>query len=149
LTAGRPRVNSETGEPTRVAVGMIRTLGGIVGGIACAIILMMVIEAIGNQVFPPPAGFDFTNPDAQQYLPFRTLAFPVVGWFAATLAGGWVAICVAEKAWPSWAVAAAVLLGEIANFLLGRHPIWMVAAGIALPLLAAWIAQQLPRRRVL
>ena len=148
MAAGKPRVNSETGEPMRVAVGMIRTLGGIVVGIACAIIVMMLTEAIGNRIFPPPVGFDFTNPDAQLYLPFETLAFPVVGWFAATLAGGWVAICVAEKAWPSWAVAASVLLGEITNFLLGRHPGWMVAAGIVLPLLAAWAAQQLPRRRV-
>ena len=127
---------------------MIRTLGGIVAGIAFAIVLMMVVEAVGNQVFPPPAGIDYTSADAPRFLPLQNLLFPIVGWFSATLVGGWIAICVAEKPWPSWVVAAAVLLGEIADFLLGRHPAWMIVGGIVLPLIGAWIAQQLPRKRL-
>ena len=33
---------------------MIRTLAGVAVGIAVAIILMMIVEALGNALFPPP-----------------------------------------------------------------------------------------------
>ena len=79
---------------------MIRTLGGVAAGIAVAIVLMMIIEAIGNQMFPPPA-LDLNNPNAPAALPFASLAFPVVGWFVATLAGGWFAIQISSRDWTS------------------------------------------------
>ena len=39
---------------------MIRTLSGVAVGIAVAIVLMMVVEAAGNALFPPPA-LDLNN----------------------------------------------------------------------------------------
>jgi hypothetical protein len=122
---------------------MIRTLGGIAAGIAVAIVLMMVIEAIGNQLFPPPA-LDLNNPNAPAALPVANLIFPVIGWFLATLVGSWLAIQLSDRDWTSWIIAACVLVGELADFLLGRHPLWMMVAGVLAPLAGAWIAQRLP-----
>jgi hypothetical protein len=123
---------------------MIRTLAGAAAGIAIAIVLMMIVEAIGNQLFPPPA-IDLQNANAAAALPFENLIFPVIGWFVATLVGGWAAIQLSDRAWTSWIVAASILVGELLDYLLGRHPVWMMVAGVLVPIAAALIAQRLPR----
>jgi hypothetical protein len=124
---------------------MIRTLAGVAAGIALAIVLMMLVEALGNMMFPPPA-LDLNNPNAPAILPLPNQLFPVLGWFLAALCGGWLALQVSARAWTSWLVAASVLVGEILDFALGRHAVWVMIAGIVAPLLGAWLAQKLPRR---
>ena len=115
---------------------MIRTLAGVAAGIAVAIILMMLIEALGNSLFPPPS-LDLNNPNAPAVLPFPNQLFPILGWFAASLVGGWIAIQMSAREWTSWLVAASVLVGELLDFSLGRHALWVMAAGLLAPLLAA------------
>ena len=124
---------------------MIRTLAGIAGGIAVAIVLMVVIEAIGNRIFPPVA-LGAAQADPSALLPFEALIFPLIGWFVGPLAGGLLAVWSSRRRWTSWPVAAAVLVGAILRFALAKHPVWAIAAGIAAPLAAAWIAQYGPRR---
>jgi hypothetical protein len=125
---------------------MIRTLAGVAAGIAVAIVLMMVTEALGNALFPPPA-LDLNNPDAPSALPFANQLFPILGWFVSSLAGGWLAIQVSARPRSAWLVAASVLVGELLDFSLGRHDLWVMAAGVLTPPLAAWLAQKLPRWR--
>ena len=122
---------------------MVRTLAGVAAGIAIAIILIMMTEALGNALFPPPA-LDLNNPDAPSALPFANQLFPILGWFAASLIGGWLAIQISSRAWAAWLVAASVLVGALLDFSLGRHALWVMAAGVVAPLLAAWLAQKLP-----
>lgn len=122
---------------------MIRTLAGAVAGIAVAIVLMMLVEAAGNAIAPPPS-IDLNNPNAPAALPAINQLFPIIGWFIATLAGGWIAIRVSHRDWTSWIVAGSVLVGEIADYLLGRHPLWVMVLGVLVPLVAAWLAQKLP-----
>jgi hypothetical protein len=124
---------------------MIRTLAGVAAGIALAIVLMMIVEAAGNALFPPPA-LDLNNPDSPAVLPFVNQFFPILGWFLAALSGGWLAIQISAQPWTSWLVAASVLVGEILDFTLGRHALWVMIVGVLAPLLGAWIAQKLPRR---
>ena len=124
---------------------MIRTLAGVAVGIAVAIVLMMVIEGTGNALFPPPR-LDLNNPEAPAALPFRNQVFPILGWFVASLIGGWIAIQMSGRAWTSWLVAASVLAGELLDFVLGRHSPWVMIAGVLVPLLGAWLAQKLPGR---
>ena len=124
---------------------MIRTLGGVAAGIAIAIVLMMVVEAIGNQLFPPPA-IDLNNPNAPAALPLANQLFPILGRFVATLVGGWFAIKISRLEWTAWVVAVSVLVGELTDYLLGQHQAWVMAAGIIAPILGAWIAQKLCRR---
>ena len=121
---------------------MIRTLAGAAAGIAAAIVLMMLIEAAGNQLFPPPA-IDLQNPNAPSALPAVNQLFPILGWFAASLVGGVLAIWISRRDWTSWIVAGSVLVGALADFLLGRHPLWVMLLGALAPVAAAWIAQRL------
>ena len=122
---------------------MIRTLGGVAAGVAIAIVLMMVVEAIGNALFPTPA-IDLNDPNAPQALPLANQLFPILGWFLGTLVGGWFAIRLSGRDWTVWLIAASVLVGELLDYLLGRHNAWVMIAGILAPLVAAWAAQKLP-----
>ena len=146
--ASRAReVNAEAGNlhgPVRSG-GMIRTLGGVAAGVAFAIIAMMVVEALGNALFPPPA-LDLNNPNAPAALPVANQLVPILGWFIAALVGGWFAVQLSARNWTTWLVAASVLVGQFFDYLLGRHPAWVMIAGIIAPIVGAWLAQKLPGR---
>ena len=123
---------------------MIRTLAGLASGLTVAIVTIMALEAIGNRVYPPPGGYDMTGSSAES-LPFETLVWPVIGWFVGSLAGAWVALRVSAEAWAGWAIAGCVLAATILNLALIRHPLWMIVAGLAAPVVGGWIAQRLPK----
>jgi len=124
---------------------MIRTLAGAAAGVAAAIVTMMLVEAAGFRLFPPPP-VDIQDPDSPMALPFVNQLFPILAWFLAALAGGWLAVWMSGRGWTSWVVAGSVVVGALVDFLLGRHPLWVMVAGPIAPLAAAWLAQRLPRR---
>ncbi len=125
---------------------MIRNLAGLAAGLAVAIVTIMVVEAIGHQLFPPPGDADLTQPMSAS-LPFGTLIFPVIAWFLGALAGSWLALWLCAARWAGWAIAAFVLAGTIANFALISHPLWVIIAGLVAPILGGWLAHQLPAGR--
>ena len=123
---------------------IIRTLAGLAAGLLVAILTIMAVEGIGNQLYPPPAGYDMTTASAET-LPFETLIWPVIAWFLGALAGGWVAVRVCGVRWAGWAIAGFVLAATLLNLALITHPLWMIIAGIAAPLLGGLIADRLPK----
>ena len=46
----------------------VKGLLGTLGGIVVAVLTVMVAEAAGHAIFPPPDGIDITNPDDQARL---------------------------------------------------------------------------------
>ena len=125
---------------------MIRNLAGLAAGLAVALVTIAAVEAIGNMLFPPPAGYDMTSRSSET-LPFATLVWPVIGWFLGAIAGSWVAIRVSRERWAGWAIGALVLAATILNLVLITHPLWMIVAGVIAPLLGAWLGQMLPNER--
>jgi hypothetical protein len=125
---------------------MVRTLAGLAAGLAVAILTIMSLEAIGNQLYPPPAGYDMTSASAET-LPFETLVWPVIGWFLGALAGSWVAVRICGERRAGWAIAGCVLAATVLNLALIAHPLWMVVAGVIAPFLGGWIAERLPKSR--
>jgi hypothetical protein len=63
------------------------------------------------------------------------------------LIGGYVAASIARKPRPALAVGIVIVLGVIANAVMIPHPLWMTAAGVLLPVPAAWLGAQLATRR--
>jgi hypothetical protein len=107
---------------------------------------MMLVEGVANVVYPPPR-VDLNDPNAAAALLLANQLFPVLSWFVATLVGGWIAVQLSGRGWTAWLVAGSVLVGEILDYLLGRHGAWgVIGAGILAPIAAAWIAQKLPGR---
>ena len=125
---------------------MIRQLAGLAAGLTVAIFTVAAVEAVGYQLYPPPAGYDMTEASSET-LPFETLVWPVIGWFLGAIAGSWVAVRVSGERWAGWAIAACVLAATILNLVLITHPLWMIVAGVIAPLLGGWVGQMLPKER--
>lgn len=127
---------------------MARNIGGVVAGVILAILVIMAVEFVGHQAFPRPA-LDLANTDASRAAlagaPLTALLVPLIAWFLGALVGGYAGNRVALATWPGWVVTGFVLLGAVANFWMIPHPSWMIAAGIALPILAGWLASRTVR----
>lgn len=122
---------------------------GVVAGVVAAFLCVLGIETVGHLIFPPPPGTDLTNPAEvarlMEIVPPAALAFVVIAWFVGALAGAWVANAVAKRGLAGWIVALLVIAGGVYTMIMIPHPIWMWAAGIALPLIAGWLAQRLAK----
>ena len=124
---------------------MLRTLMGLAAGLAVAIVTIMIVEAIGNMLFPPPRGYDLTAGSAMA-LPIETLIWPVIGWFAGSLTGSALAVHLSRQPWAGWAIAALVLAAMVLTFALITHPLWIMVAGPLAALIGGWIGQQVAGR---
>lgn len=131
---------------------MKQVLGAVLG-IAVAIGVVFVVELIGHELLPRPQGYDPMTPDgAERYLresPLVAKLALVLGWFAGALAGGWLAVRIGGRGWLAWIVAGFIVAGAIANMVMIAHPAWMQVAGVALPLLAGWLASRAGRPRLI
>lgn len=125
---------------------MIHRLGGLAAGLAVAIFTIMFAEFIGNQLFPPPRGYDM-NAGSALSLPVENLMGPVVGWFLGAMAGSWVAVRISGERWTGWAIVVLVLAATVLNFALITHPLWMMIAGPVAAILGGWIGEALPKAR--
>lgn len=125
---------------------MIRTLSGAALGIGIAVITMMIAEAIGNQLFGLPLAPDQALPVADGTLPTGLQAAVVIGWLLGTLLGATAAVWVSRVRITAWIVAAVILIGVAVRVLMLATPPLMIAAGLVLPIAAAWIAQRIGLR---
>ncbi len=125
----------------------MRVVLGVLAGVVVAMLCIFAIEFLGHMVFPPPPDLDLSDPEAAARiiagLPAGAFAFVLAAWFLGALAGAWAANMVGHATVGGWVVALVVICGGVYTMLMIPHPIWMWAAGVLLPLLAAWIAQRL------
>ena len=127
---------------------MLRTILGIAAGVVLGFVVMVGLEMAGHAMMPPPAGLDPANPDdlkqmvASASLPAK--AWVVFAWFAAALAGGWLARRLSRRDWAGWIIAGLIVVGGIANMMMIPHPLWMQIAAVAAPLMGGWMVIRLP-----
>ena len=130
----------------------MRMLLGILAGVAVAFLCVFAVEWIGHGLYPPPAGLDMHDPADQARLmdamPGAAKAMILLAWFVGALAGAWTANRIAGSGIAGWAVALLAVAAGVVTMLMIPHPAWMWAGGIALPLLAGWIADRLAARRL-
>ena len=125
---------------------VFRQIIGVVAGVVVGGAIVFITELVGHSAFPPPAGTDLSNPDhiarLIDSLPIGAFVMVLAGWFLGSLAGALVANRIARNTLAGWIVAVLFILLTAYNFTVIPHPVWMMAAGVALPLVAAWIAGQ-------
>jgi hypothetical protein len=125
----------------------MRTVLGVLAGIVVAVLCVYLMEVVGHSVFPAPPDIDPYNPAHAERLmaalPAGAFAFVLAGWVLGPLAGAWVANRIARQSLAGWIVAAFVICGGVYTMTTIPHPIWMWAAGIVLPIVAAWLAQRM------
>lgn len=122
----------------------MRMVLGILAGLVVVFVCVAGIETLGHSIYPPPPGFDMTNPRdvdrLMDVMPTMALAFVVIAWFVGALAGALTANLIARRALAGLIVALCAMAFAVATMVMIAHPAWMWAAGIVLPLIAAFVA---------
>ncbi len=131
---------------------IVRGIVAVLAGVIAGFIVVGVMESIGHLIFPPPEGLDLTNPEdmerLMQVIPLGAKIAVVIAWFFGALAGSIVAMMIGKRALPAWIVTALIIAAGLFTTQMFPHPMWMVIAAIALPLLATLLAKRLMMNRI-
>ena len=121
----------------------IKRIGGTVAGVIASMAVVGVVEMLGHMVFPPPAGLDLNNPADQarlmELMPLGAKFAVVLAWFLGALAGAWAALRLSGWTTGVWIVAGLMVALSVVTTQMFPHPLWMIAAALLLPPLAAWL----------
>jgi hypothetical protein len=139
-----------TSETKEVAMDnqWVRTVLGVIVGVVCGGLVVFLVEGAGHAIFPPPPDTDLSDPKSLESLmanmPIGALVMVLLGWFLGSLAGAWMARLVARQNLSAWIVALLFIALTATNFLYIPHPVWMMAAGVLIPLVSAWLVSRRP-----
>lgn len=116
---------------------MIRKIGLAIFGVIVAVALIVVVQMIGHNVYPPPPGTDFDDPEAVRALieqaPAGALLFVIASYVAGTFGGGLIVALIARDSAETYAmiVGGFVLGGTLLNLVSIPHPAWFQVAALA------------------
>lgn len=129
---------------------MIRNIGAAIVGVIVAMLTIHLVEMLGHMVYPPPADFEFGEPEQvrefMSTLPAGSILFVGAAWavgtFLGTLAGALVS---SSKPLPyAIVVGGIVLAGAITMLLIIPHPWWFTIGAplaiVAAAVLGVWLA---------
>ncbi len=115
---------------------MLRRIFAVVAGLAVAVIVVMLIQKLGHNLYPPPEDLDPADKEFMRNymanLPWGPLAFVAASYTFATLIGGWVAAMITKDKPLLYAamVGAAVMVGAISSVMTTPHPTWFTTASV-------------------
>ncbi|MEI2454348.1 hypothetical protein [Lysobacter firmicutimachus] len=122
---------------------MARTILAVVAGMLVAMATMKLFEFGSARLHPFPPGADPRDMAAWAAhvadAPFAALAPVVAGWTVAAFDGGLVAALISRRhrRGAALVVGALIVCGVIAVNAMFAHPLWMLIAGLLLPLPAS------------
>jgi len=125
---------------------MFRNVGAVLAGLLTGFAIIVGAEMIGHQIYPPPPGIDFTNPEAMASLaaqmPAGAFAFVLGGWLFAAGVGAGVAMRIAKSASlrPGLTVGLILFAATAYNLFAIPHPVWVSATAIIGIPLVTWLA---------
>jgi hypothetical protein len=130
---------------------MWKGIFGTVIGLAVSLVVVMIIQKVGQSFYPTPPGLDMKNKEAMglwiRQMPVGAFLWLLAGYALGSFAGGAAAALVGKSAWPALATGAVLTLMGITNVILIPHPTWFVVVSISLYLPFAWLAAILVLRR--
>jgi hypothetical protein len=109
---------------------MTRNVFAVVFGIVLAVLLIMVVETIGHNIYPPPTHIDFTDMEEMtaylDELPTGALLFVMAAWLTGTIGGGLLACFIARDRPLAFAsmVGGIVLFATVYTLVQIPHPMW-------------------------
>lgn len=130
---------------------MMRHIISTVVGIAISVAVVSLVQFLGHMVYPPPAGMDPNDPDSiakfVKDLPVGALLFVVAAWQLGSFSGAFAASWLMARGGdapvsiiPAVIVGLTILAATLYMLSLISHPLWMMIAGVILPLPLAWLA---------
>ncbi len=131
-----------------------RKILGTFVGLCVAVMVVVIVQAVGHRIWPLPQGVDFR--DAEQVaalvraLPAGALLWVAFSYFTGTLAGAYAALKIARDAWastwPAVAVEGVLLAFGVMNLMALPHPAWFWVTALASFPLGAFVAIRLARK---
>lgn len=115
----------------------VRSVVGVLAGIAVAMFVIAGIEYMGSLAYPPPEGLDPSNSEDRRRMieaaPTGALLIVVAAYAIGTFIGGYVAARFARRMPNLHAavVATVIIAGTAWNLASYQHPAWFWGASIA------------------
>ncbi|SNS39249.1 hypothetical protein [Sphingopyxis indica] len=116
----------------------LRFLVATIVGIFVAFALIWIAQYAGGEISPEV--YDVET--GEILIPAGATVALLVGWFAGTFAGGWLAMRASANPGAGWIVAGAVIGAGLYRAATLGDTWWMIALGVIVPLAAAWMAQR-------
>lgn len=117
---------------------ILRTTIAAVIGIVVAFGLIWLAQYAGSEISP-----DVYDPNSGEVLiPVGSTIALVVGWFIGTFGGSWFSMRISAGTGAGWIVAGAVIGAALYRAVTLADAWWIMALGVAVPLVAAWLAQR-------
>ena len=122
---------------------MLKGILGVLGGLAAALVVIVVFQKVGQLIHPMPAGLDMKDKQAMgawiQGLPVGAFLLLLAGYAAGSFTGGAVAVLIGRKPWPALVIGGLLTLSGIANLVMIPHPAWVAVVSLAIYLPMAWL----------
>ncbi len=116
----------------------MRNFLSVAAGVIAGAVIVALVEWVGHRMYAPPAGLDFSDPDAvramMKEIPRGALAMVLVAWALGAFAGGWVAAHFAKSSplRAALTVGGVLLLLGVMTMISLPHPLWFWVVGIIL-----------------
>ncbi len=117
---------------------ILRTAIAAVIGIVVAFGLIGLAQYAGSEF--SPSEYDVAT--GEILIPIGSTIALIVGWFIATFAGGWLSMRISGGTGAGWVVAGAVIGAALYTATDFSDAWWIMALGVAIPLVAVWLAQR-------
>ena len=130
---------------------MARSVLAVFAGFVVMVLMVAGVEYIGHRIWPIPAGLDLSHPAAMEALinmmPPAAFAWVLFAYAAASFFGAGTAATISRDHKRGVAIIiGVVMLALVAATLLSLpHPLWMVIAGLSIPLPFALLGWRLFR----
>ncbi len=125
----------------------MRTIIGILIGTLSAVATVAIAEAISHQLIAFPPFDESTKHQYVDSISSSAKSSIVAGWGVASFVGAAVAALIAKRSFQAivWVIALVLSASIIYNHVLLPHPAWMLALGVGLVVLGAWLGSRIVR----
>lgn len=128
---------------------LMRNVLAMLAGVIVAMVLMVLLQSVAHQVYPPPAGLDYTKPEVREAImmqaPMGALLIVLSSYLVGTLVGAWVAARLSADAplRQGYLIGALLVAASVLNLRAVPHPLWFIVANMAVVIAGAWIGARL------
>ncbi|WP_439567667.1 hypothetical protein [Sphingopyxis sp.] len=117
---------------------ILRSAIAAVIGVVVAFGLIWLAQYAGSEISPS----EYDSATGEILIPIGSTIALIIGWFLATFAGSWLAMRISGGTGTGWVVAGAVIGAALYTAVDFSDTWWIMALGVAVPLVAAWLAQR-------
>jgi hypothetical protein len=111
-----------------------------------AMVMISVLQGLGQQFFPPPAGMDPSDPEAFAAafatMPVMALVTVLLSYALGTFAGAWIATGIGGRAFYAFLVGGVMTLAGMEKLFSSPQPLWFTIASALVFLPSAWFASR-------